>query len=275
MLYPLHGQGDQDREDQCRTTREEGSIASYGEPHPPCCDQAGKDDPVRYPAGRAQVVRGAPRSPRCLLLAGPGSEFEASVFVNCPFDDAYKPMFEAIVFAVFDCVYRPRCALEAYDAGEVRIEKIVALVRNCRLGVHDISRTELNAASLPRFNMPFELGLFLGAKRFGNAVQRRKTCLVLDREPYRYQAFLSDIAGQDIAAHGGEPTRAIGAVRDWLAAGQRRRPSPGGAEIVRRFAEFSAALPGTLADLRLGRDAMTFSDYANIASTWLAARVST
>lgn len=106
---------------------------------------------------------------------GPGSDFETSVFANCPFDDAYKPMFEAIVFAVFDCGYRPRSALEAYDAGEVRIEKIAALVRNCRLGVHDISRTELNAAGLPRFNMPFELGLFLGAKRFGNPVQRRKT----------------------------------------------------------------------------------------------------
>ena len=50
--------------------------------------------------------------------------------------------------------------------------------------------------------------------------------------------------------------------------------APGGAEIARRFAEFSAALPGILADLRLGRDEMTFSDYANIASTWLAARVS-
>lgn len=206
---------------------------------------------------------------------GPGSDFETSVFVNCPFDDAYKPMFEAIVFAVFDCGYRPRCALEAYDAGEVRIEKIAALVRNCRLGVHDISRTELNAAGLPRFNMPFELGLFLGAKRFGNAVQRRKTCLVLDREPYRYQAFLSDIAGQDVAAHGGDPVRAIGAVRDWLAAGQRRRPPPGGAEIARRFGEFSEALPGILDDLRLERDEMTFSDYANIASTWLVERVST
>lgn len=50
--------------------------------------------------------------------AGFGAEFETSVFVNCPFDDAYKPMFEAIVFAVFDCGYRPRCALEAYDAGK-------------------------------------------------------------------------------------------------------------------------------------------------------------
>ena len=108
--------------------------------------------------------------------------------------------------------------------------------------VQDISRTELNAAGLPRFNMPFELGLFLGAKRFGNAMQRRKTCLVLDREPYRYQAFLSDIAGQDIAAHGGEPVRAIGAVRDWLAAGGHRRAgrrspgaSPSSAPLCRVF----------------------------------------
>lgn len=200
--------------------------------------------------------------------------FEASVFVNCPFDDAYKPLFEAIVFAVFDCGFRPRCALEAYDAGEVRIEKIVAIVRSCRLGVHDISRTELNPAGLPRFNMPFELGLFLGAKRFGDPRQRRKTCLVLDREPYRYQAFLSDIAGQDIAAHGGDPARAIGAVRDWLAAGHRRQPPPGGAAIASRFAEFGAALPGILDLLQLGREEMTFSDYANIASTWLAERVS-
>jgi hypothetical protein len=204
--------------------------------------------------------------------AGAPEGYDASVFVNCPFDDSYKPMFEAIVFAVFDCGYRPRCALEAYDAGEVRIEKITTLVRDCRLGIHDISRTELNPTGLPRFNMPFELGLFLGAKRFGGPAQRRKSCLVLDREPYRYQAFLSDIAGQDITAHGGDPVRAIGAVRDWLAAGQRRRPPPGGVEIARRFAEFGVALPGILDDLRLRRDEMTFSDYTNIASTWLAAR---
>jgi len=50
---------------------------------------------------------------------GRSAEFETSVFVNCPFDDAYKPMFEAIVFAVFDCGYGPRCALEAACCMEV------------------------------------------------------------------------------------------------------------------------------------------------------------
>jgi hypothetical protein len=205
---------------------------------------------------------------------GPSSHFETRAFVSCPFNDAYKPICEMIVFAVFDCGCRRRCAPEAYDAGQVRNEKIATLVRNCRLGVHDIARAEFNTAGLPRFNMPFELGLFLAGKSFGNAVQRRKTCLVLDCEPYRYQA-LSDIAGQGIAAHGGEALRAIGAVRVWLAAGQRRRSPPGGAEIARRFAEFSQAVPGILDDLRLERDEKTCSDYANIALTWLVERVST
>ena len=198
--------------------------------------------------------------------------FDKSVFVNCPFDDEFRPLFQAIIFAIFACGYKPRCTLEASDAGEVRIEKIAALVRACRFGVHDISRTELNPEGLPRFNMPFELGLFLGAKRFGDSRQRAKSCLVLDRDPYRYQAFLSDIAGQDIVPHGGDPVRAISAIRDWLAAGQGRTPPPGGTAIADRFAEFEGAIPAILRGLRITRAEMTFSDFANIASAWLSER---
>jgi hypothetical protein len=55
--------------------------------------------------------------------------------------------------------------LEAYDSGDVRIEKILDIIDQCKLGIHDISRTELNEHSLPRFNMPLELGLFLGKRR--------------------------------------------------------------------------------------------------------------
>jgi hypothetical protein len=52
--------------------------------------------------------------------------------------------------------------------------------------------------------MPLELGLFIGAQEYGDAAQQDKRSLVLDAEPYRYQAFCSDIAGQDIRAHGNE-----------------------------------------------------------------------
>lgn len=92
----------------------------------------------------------------------PQPSYDLSVFINCPFDAKYRSLFQAAIFAVFDCGYVPRCALEVYDSGQVRIDKIVGLIKRCRFGIHDISRTELDRKSrLPRFNMPLELGIFL------------------------------------------------------------------------------------------------------------------
>jgi hypothetical protein len=45
------------------------------------------------------------------------------VFINCPFDTGYQPIFSAIVFAVFDLGFVARCSLEDDDAGEVRLRK--------------------------------------------------------------------------------------------------------------------------------------------------------
>src|SRR5712691_1199087 len=90
----------------------------------------------------------------------------ASVFINCPFDRQYQPLFDATVFCVVECGFVPRCTLEFTDAGEVRIENIYRLVDQCDHSIHDISRTEVEGQpyKLPRFNMPLELGIFLGAK---------------------------------------------------------------------------------------------------------------
>src|SRR5215210_5807544 len=94
-------------------------------------------------------------------------EYDTNVFVNCPFDKAYKSLFEAITFAVFDCGFRPRCALETDDAGQVRMEKIFDLIADCKLAINDLSRADLDSEThLPRFNMPLELGVFLGARRY-------------------------------------------------------------------------------------------------------------
>jgi hypothetical protein len=201
---------------------------------------------------------------------GLSADYEKSVFINCPFDDSYLPLFRALIFAVFECGLIPRCAQEVYDAGEVRIEKITRIIRDCRWGIHDISRTDLNARGLPRFNMPLELGLFLGAQRFGTGPHRRKSCLVLDRDRYRYQEFISDIAGQDIAAHANDPAEAIKAVRDWLSVAKAgiSRP-PGGAAIAGRYSRFMADLPRICADAQLQVSELTFVEYADMASTWL------
>jgi hypothetical protein len=53
-----------------------------------------------------------------------------SVFINCPFDAEYLPIFRSIVFTVAACGFRPRCTLEHDDASQVRIEKIYHLAES-------------------------------------------------------------------------------------------------------------------------------------------------
>lgn len=143
--------------------------------------------------------------------------YDDSVFINCPFDDQYRSLFQALIFAVHACGLISRSALEVDDGAEVRIDKIARIIGECRHSIHDISRVEGDPGSgLPRMNMPFELGLFIGARRYGGAQHRKKTCIIFDRERYRYQQFLSDIAGQDIRAHNGDPAEVIRAVRNAL-----------------------------------------------------------
>lgn len=196
--------------------------------------------------------------------------YDTRVFVNGPFDAQYKPLFEAIVFAFLACGIRPRCSLEIDDASEVRIDKVFKIIAECKYGVHDISRTEVTSTSgLPRFNMPLELGMFLAAKRFGVGRQKQKVCLILDSTPYRYQQFISDIAGQDIQVHHNSAQEAIGVVRNWLRSDSSSRVLPGGMEIYRRFQLFEQDLPALCEHLRLERDELTFNDSASIISDWL------
>ncbi len=197
-------------------------------------------------------------------------DYATSVFINCPFDGGYKPTFDAIVFAVYDCGFVPRCTMEIGDSSQVRIDSIFRLIRECKYGIHDMSRTELDSKNkLPRFNMPLELGMFLAAKRFGTGAQRGKVCLALDSREYRYQKFISDIAGQDVRAHNGSPRKAITAVRDWLQNASRRTTIPGGSEIHKRHKLFLQDLPALCRGLRWKKSEMTFTDYAVLLETWL------
>jgi len=174
------------------------------------------------------------------------------------------------VFAVYDLGFKARCALEDDDAGEVRLAKIERIIEECRFGINDLSAVELDAVTgLPRFNMPLELGMFFGCKRFGPANQKKKRTLVLDREPYRYRQFISDIAGQDIRAHDGNPERAIREVRDWLQATSKRSGLPGGGEIIENCRRFQTDLPTLCAVAGLEPDRLTFIDLATMITDWL------
>jgi len=198
------------------------------------------------------------------------SNYATDVFINCPFDSKYKVLFDAIVFSVFYCGFRARCTLEIGDSAQVRIEKIFTIISECKYGLHDISQTGFDRrTNLPRFNMPFELGVFLAVKRFGMGKQKGKMCLIVDTEPYRYRKFISDIAGQDIQSHGGKVGNVIRVVRNWLSDSSRRKTVPGGKEINQRYQRFSQDLPKICKELKLQVSELTFNDYANIASAWI------
>jgi hypothetical protein len=200
-------------------------------------------------------------------------DYNLSVFINCPFDRAYKPLFNSLVFTTIYCGFRARCALEIDDGSQVRIDKIFAVIEECGFGIHDLSRTQLDKGTgLPRFNMPLELGMFLGAKRFGDQRQKRKRCLILDRTPYRYQKYISDIAGQDIRAHEAKDSKAISITRDWLRNCSGNATLPGGIEINRQYARFKLKLPALCREIPLGLAEVTFNDYTNIATEWLKAK---
>ncbi|HLO17291.1 MAG TPA: hypothetical protein VK206_20835 [Anaerolineales bacterium] len=200
-------------------------------------------------------------------------DFNRNVFINCPFDNLYTPLFNAIVFSVHDIGFRPRCALEASNAGQSRLNKILDIIAECKYSIHDLSRTELDEKyGLPRFNMPLELGLDLGCKRFGKLHQTEKVSLILDVERFRYQKFISDISGQDIYAHSNKEKTIINIVRDWLRLELDPKITivPGGNKIFQRYKKFRIALPILCDNLGWDLKELPFVDFSFAVATWIS-----
>ena len=194
------------------------------------------------------------------------------VFLNAPFDPKYQPLFDAVVFAVIACGYEPRCSLESSDSGTPRISRLREIIRECDLSIHDLSRIEPDADSgLPRFNMPFEFGLFIGARDFGGMEHRRKICLVLAEHQFVYQKYISDIAGQDISMHNNEPAKAIARVRNFLRGHSDSHSIPGPKVIIDSFEKFKIEVPrlSMLPQFRYDPADLHFKDYRALARAFL------
>lgn len=193
------------------------------------------------------------------------------VFINCPFDTDYKPIFNAIVYTVVRSGYRARCALETDDAGQNRLGKIIQIIGECRYGIHDISRTETAGdPPLPRFNMPLELGLWLGAHHLGREDQAQKRCIIFDSVPYRYLRFISDIGGQDIHAHGCDVPRLIAELSAWLRNLPGGTHAGGGRSILQEFEKFGSLLPALCAAKDMTPDELLFADFNLMATEFVA-----
>jgi hypothetical protein len=198
------------------------------------------------------------------------TNYNDQVFINCPFGDEFQDMFHAFCFAVIDCGFIPRCSLEIDDATQSRLNAIIYLIEQCRYGIHDISRVELDEhLKLPRFNMPFELGIFYSAKVFGKKYQRMKNCIILEKDRYRYQKFISDISGVDVTPHGNSVKKSIIAIRNWLITSSKRTTIPHGIETYKKYLKFRRNIKRICKNKGVDFKTMPFVELTRNMTDWL------
>lgn len=168
----------------------------------------------------------------------PPPPFDRSVFINCPFDEEFAPILQAIAFCVVYLGFNPRLAPENADNSTARLDRIAELVRESKYGIHDLSRCKSGVAGeYARMNMPFELGIDHACRRFGAGELATKSILILEDTRYDYQKALSDISGWDIQPHGSSFESALRHVRTWLVA-QAGAQQVGASRILGKYVEF-------------------------------------
>jgi hypothetical protein len=200
--------------------------------------------------------------------------FSRNVFVNCPFDSDYLPLLRPLLFTIIYVGFMPRIASERSDSGENRIDKICALIRACQYSIHDLSRLRASeVGQFSRMNMPFELGIEYGSRRFGVQPLSRKRCLVLEKDPHEFQKALSDLSGMDIKHHNNEPSEVVRAVRNWFVETVGLNDIHSASRIWYRFADFASDFYDTrVADGYSAEDLnmMPAPEYIDFIHRWVA-----
>lgn len=184
---------------------------------------------------------------------------DENVFLNIPYDGNFSVLSECLLFTVIYCGYAPLCARNVLDSGLGRMEKIAGLVEAARHGIHDLSAQ--------RFNMPLELGYFLGCKRFGGGVHSLKRAFALVGDEKRRNELISDLDGCDVGCHGDTPQGLIRVVREFLAASSKLAV-PGADHIFDSYQRFKVNEPELRARILVDADAPSYGDVVNCMILW-------
>lgn len=152
------------------------------------------------------------------LLLKVNDMYEKNVFINCPFDEEYKLFQRGIIFTLVALGYNPRISPENSDATNLRLSKIMVLIEESKYSIHDVSRIVSSAeGEYSRMNMPFELGLDFGCKRYsGTESHNSKKSLIIGDKKYEYMKAISDCSGIDIKYHNNDVKRLIESIRNWF-----------------------------------------------------------
>lgn len=198
--------------------------------------------------------------------------FAKNVFINCPFDDEYKSLFRPLIFTLLILDFEPKIS-QTRSSSNVRISQIKQHIKECKYGIHDLSRSKpMKRNELPRFNMPYELGLDIGCAEYGGRRFASKRILILETERYHYQKVISDIAGQDIENHNDDPATLVTKVRNWLSTIDTKYTYPSANEIWNVYGQFYDDITVELLAQGFTDDEiekMPVSDFINFAKDWI------
>jgi hypothetical protein len=153
------------------------------------------------------------------LLAGRVLTFNpaTSVFLNCPYDLDYRPLFDASVLATVCCGFTPRIASDTGTVAEPRTARIAKAIFESKYSVHDLSRCKGEGdANFARFNMPLELGMAIARRYFSRRLSDRHDWMAMVPSGHAYGRYISDLAGFDPAVHDSTDSGLIFALMPWL-----------------------------------------------------------
>lgn len=189
------------------------------------------------------------------------------IFINCPFDSTYRDNFYAICFTIIHCGYIPRAALDINNSAEYRLEKIIKLIKSCDYAIHDLSMVQLDInTNLPRFNMPFECGIFYGINHIS---KKKREALLLEARVRETQVCLSDLLGIDPQAQQNDQSVIIEKVRNWIRAQEKEHILSGGLAIYEDYQGFKAEVPVLAKAYRLDPRRMDYSDCISLMAGYI------
>lgn len=116
--------------------------------------------------------------------------------------------------------------------------------------------------------MPLELGIFIGAIKFGSKnLHGKKEYLILDSESFRFKTFISDIGGQDIKSYSSIDS-VIKKIRDWLS-NKTNEIIPSAKFIFEEYSKFLEDLPELCKQSKWDREELTYEELTSLTVSWI------
>jgi hypothetical protein len=161
------------------------------------------------------------------------------VFLNVPYDRGFENLYLAYIAGLSAFGLIPRATLEI-PTSRRRLERILKLIQECPYSIHDLSRVQLDARAprVPRFNMPFELGLAV-AQNAG----KPETWYICETVLHRISKSLSDLNGTDVRIHRGTVRGVLAALCDIFV---RKTRQPSVQEMYRIYLVLRRNLPAIM-----------------------------